>query len=174
MGNGEWGMGIEVRIRRSSNRLYMGVYRFKADKPPFIKKVFVMRYLLVILGLWLVSCKGPVSTAQVAPELSKEDQVIFDSVQRAAFRYFWEGAEPVSGLARERYHADNIYPQKDMTTVTSGGAGFGVMAILVAMERNYITREEGRERLEKIVHFLETADRFHGAWPIGGMAKREK
>ncbi len=124
-----------------------------------------MRYSIVILFLLLASCKGPVKTAQSAPELSKEDQVIFDTVQRAAFRYFWEGAEPVSGLARERYHADNVYPQKDMTTVTSGGAGFGVMAILVAIERNFITRTEGRERLDKIVHFLETADRFHGAWP---------
>ena len=123
-----------------------------------------MRYSIVILVLWLGACKGPVNTAQSAPELSKEDQVIFDSVQRAAFRYFWEGAEPVSGLARERYHADNIYPQKDMSTVTSGGAGFGVMAILTGIERKYITRTEGRERLEKIVHFLETADRFHGAW----------
>lgn len=93
------------------------------------------------------------------------ETAIFDSVQRAAFRYFWEGAEPVSGLARERYHADGIYPQNDFTTVTSGGGGFGVMAILAAMERNFISREEGRLRLEKIVSFLERADRFHGAWP---------
>ncbi|MBA2248594.1 MAG: beta-glucosidase, partial [Chitinophagaceae bacterium] len=51
------------------------------------------------------------------------------------------------------------------TTVTSGGSGFGVMAILVGIERDFITRDEGRQRLEKVIHFLETADRFHGAWP---------
>jgi hypothetical protein len=49
--------------------------------------------------------------------------------------------------------------------VTSGGAGFGVMAILVGIERGFVTREQGRQHLEKIVHFLETADRFHGAFP---------
>ncbi len=142
----------------------MGVYCL-GGKPPFFIKLQDMRYLFFLLLIQLAACKAQVNTAQTATALSKEDQLIFDSVQRAAFRYFWEGAEPVSGLARERYHADNVYPQNDKSTVTSGGAGFGVMAILVAIERNFITRTEGRERLEKIVHFLETADRFHGAWP---------
>lgn len=142
----------------------MGVYCL-GGKPPFFIKLQDMRYILFLLLIQLAACKAQVKTAQTATALSKEDQQIFDSVQRAAFRYFWEGAEPVSGLARERYHADNIYPEHDQSTVTSGGAGFGVMAILVAIERNFITRTEGRERLEKIVHFLETADRFHGAWP---------
>ena len=48
--------------------------------------------------------------------------------------------------------------------VPSGGSGFGVMAILAAIHRNFISRVQAREQLEKIVHFLETADRFHGAW----------
>jgi hypothetical protein len=96
---------------------------------------------------------------------STEDEVIFTDVQRATFQYFWDGAEPNSGLARERFHTDKIYPSNDKHIVTSGGGGFGVMAILVGIERGFITREEGRQRLEKIVQFLETADRFHGAWP---------
>ncbi len=90
---------------------------------------------------------------------------VYDSVQHATFQYFWDGAEPNSGLARERFHNDNIYPQNDKNIVTSGGGGFGVMAILSGINRGYITREQGRERLERIVRFLETSDRFHGAWP---------
>lgn len=97
--------------------------------------------------------------------LPAADTSLFRLVQQQSFRYFWEGAEPVSGLARERYHADDIYPSNDKMVVTSGGAGFGVMAIIVGMERGFIGREEGRKRLEQIIHFLETADRFHGAWP---------
>lgn len=96
---------------------------------------------------------------------STGDEKLFTDVQQQTFQYFWEGAEPTSGLARERFHADNIYPQNDKNIVTSGGGGFGVMAILVGIERKFITRNQGRERMEKIVHFLETADRFHGAWP---------
>jgi hypothetical protein len=86
-------------------------------------------------------------------------------VEYRTFQYFWDGAEPVSGAARERFHADNIYPDKDKHVVTSGGTGFGVMAILVGIERKFITRRQGFERLRKLVDWLEKADRFHGAWP---------
>lgn len=97
--------------------------------------------------------------------LPTSDTALFRLVQQQTFQYFWDGAEPVSGLARERFHVDGVYPDNDKNVVTSGGAGFGVMAILVAMERNFITKEAGKKQLEKVVRFLETADRFHGAWP---------
>jgi len=130
-------------------------------------QLFVMRFFsAVILVSFLLACsnakKVPATQTVFA---SKEDEAIFTDVQRATFQYFWDGAEPTSGLARERFHVDNIYPQNDKNVVTSGGGGFGVMAILVGIERGFISRDEGRQRLEKIVQFLETADRFHGAWP---------
>src|SRR5690606_38631616 len=65
-------------------------------------------------------------------------------------------AHPASGMARERNTSSNL--------VTSGGSGFGVMALIVGMERGFITREEGLGRLATILSFLETADRFRGAW----------
>jgi hypothetical protein len=101
---------------------------------------------------------------KLAP-ITPADTALFRTVQQQTFQYFWDGAEPVSGLARERFHVDNDYPDNDKNVVTSGGAGFGVMAILVGIERHFITKEEGRKQLEKIVRFLETADRFHGVWP---------
>jgi len=89
------------------------------------------------------------------PEIS--DAELLDKVQEQTFKYFWDFAHPVSGLARERNTSGE--------TVTIGGSGFGVMAILVGMERGFITREEGVDRLLTIVNFLLTkADRFHGAW----------
>ena len=93
------------------------------------------------------------------------DSALLDLVQKETIKYFTEGAEPVSGMARERIHTDNIYPENDKHIITSGGSGFGVMALIVAIERKFISREEGLQRMEKIVRFLETADRFHGAWP---------
>ena len=65
-------------------------------------------------------------------------------------------------LSSERYHADGIYPQNDKNIVTLGGAGFGVMAIIVGIEQGLISREEGVGRLERIVDFLTEADRFNG------------
>lgn len=90
---------------------------------------------------------------------------LLDTVQKQTFNYFWEGAEPNSGLARERIHMDDIYPTSPKNTVTTGGSGFGLMAILVGVERQWITREQAYNRYLKIVNFLDKADRFHGAWP---------
>jgi hypothetical protein len=67
-------------------------------------------------------------------------------------------------MARERFHVDGLYPEKDMNVVTTGGSGFGLMAILAGIERGFITRDEAFDRYSKIVEFLERADRFHGAW----------
>ncbi len=87
------------------------------------------------------------------------DNALLDTIQKRTFRYFWDYAHPVSGLARER---SNATPE----TVTSGGSGFGVMAIPVAVSRNFITRAEGLARMQKIVGFLKnTAQKFHGAFP---------
>ncbi|WPP51107.1 glucoamylase family protein [Catalinimonas niigatensis] len=93
------------------------------------------------------------------------DSALLNEVQYQTFNYFWEGAEPTSGMARERLHTDDVYPENDKNIVTLGGTGFGVMAILVGIERGFISREEGFERLQQIVNFLDTADRFHGVWP---------
>ncbi len=93
------------------------------------------------------------------------DSALLDLVQEQTIKYFTAGAEPVSGMARERFHVDDNYPENDKHIITSGGSGFGVMCLLVAMERKFISREDGISRLEKIVDFLERADRFHGAWP---------
>ena len=92
------------------------------------------------------------------------DDSLMTLIQYRTFQYFGDGAEPTSGMARERYHVDGIYPDNDMNVVTSGGTGFGVMGILVGIERGFITRDEGLEHLRKIVGFLQKADRFHGAW----------
>jgi hypothetical protein len=85
------------------------------------------------------------------------DEELLTKVQQQTFHYFWDFAHPVSGLARERNTSGDV--------VTSGGSGFGLMSIIVGIERRFITRQQGIERLTTIVDFLGTADRFHGAWP---------
>jgi hypothetical protein len=85
------------------------------------------------------------------------DDALLTLIQQKTFRYFYDFAHPSCGLARERNTSGDI--------VTIGGSGFGVMALIVGMERGFITRDEGLTRLNKIIDFLETCDRFHGAWP---------
>lgn len=99
------------------------------------------------------------------PDSFASDSVMLDYIQKVHFNYMWDGAEQTSGLAPERIHLDRNYPQNDSSVVTTGGSGFGIAGILVAIDRKFISREEGVARLHKIVDYLTRADRFHGVWP---------
>ncbi len=104
------------------------------------------------------STNEPSDPSEAATALTTpfSDDELLDMVQEYTFRYFWDFGHEFSGLARERNTSGN--------TVTSGGTGFGLMSIPVGIERGFISREEGAERLLTMLTFLENADRFHGAW----------
>lgn len=125
--------------------------------------------IILISIVILFSCSRPIpgkKNDMVPGEIpTLSDELLLDTIQYKTFQYFWDGAEPVSGMARERFHVDGIYPQNDENIVTSGGSGFGIMAIIVGIERGFISRDQGIQRLTKIISFLEKSDRFHGAWP---------
>lgn len=95
------------------------------------------------------------STAKF-PQISNDS--LLTLVQKQTFSYFWDLAHPVSGMARERNNSGDL--------VTSGGTGFGIMAIITAVDRGFITKAQGLTRLQTMVSFLKnTAQRFHGAYP---------
>jgi hypothetical protein len=86
------------------------------------------------------------------------DSLLLDLVQRQTFKYFWDFGHPVSGMARERNTSGDL--------VTSGGTGFGIMAIIVGIERKFITRKQGLDRLNTMTDFLQnTTAKYHGAFP---------
>lgn len=118
-----------------------------------------------LLSLALVSCESlkPISALANAT-LTNTDEVLMTKVQKDVLKYFWEFAEPTSMLARERYHEDGIYPRNDKNVITTGGSGFGMMTILVGIERKFIPRKEAVKRLTVMADFLAKSDRHHGAW----------
>jgi len=85
------------------------------------------------------------------------DDELLTMIQRACFQYYWDGADPHSGMTRENIPGDD-------RIVATGAGGFGIMALVVGVDRHFITRAEGVERLTRIVNFLEHADRYHGVW----------
>ncbi|MCM4159875.1 hypothetical protein FHG64_05370 [Antarcticibacterium flavum] len=100
--------------------------------------------------------ESSLSAPMSATTREMNDEELLEMVQEAAFRYYWEGGEPNSGLARE-----NIPGRKDM--IATGASGFGLMALVVGAERNFISREDFVSRIGKIVSFIENGDTFHGA-----------
>ena len=98
--------------------------------------------------------RSPVVSAQ---SRAMRDDELLTSVQEATFRYFWDWGHPDSGLARERTSSRDV--------CTSGGTGFGLMAIMVGAERKFVPRAAAAARVLKIVAFLQDkAQRYHGAW----------
>ncbi|MFO0359239.1 MAG: glucoamylase family protein, partial [Flavobacteriales bacterium] len=85
------------------------------------------------------------------------DDALLTLVEQQTFKYFYDFAHPASGMARERNGSGDL--------VTLGGSGFGVMALIVGIERGFITRAQGMAQISKILGFLEKADRCQGVWP---------
>lgn len=133
---------------------------------------FYTGIITLLFSVFLTNCqntqkgKTPGETVSDKRQLEfKSDEEFLTYIQQAHFNYMWDGAESHSGLACERIHLDGIYPENDKDIITTGGSGFGIAGLLTGIERGFITRDEGIERLHKIVNFLEKADRFHGVWP---------
>jgi len=131
------------------------------------KRYFII--ILSILPLLLTAQKSQKRVAEKLPDfhatqrpLHLSDTALLELVQKQTFRYFWDYAHPVSGLARERSNTSFDYGDE---VVTTGGSGFGLMAIIVATERKWITRAEAAQRLLKIEKFLFKADSYHGVFP---------
>ena len=97
---------------------------------------------------------SPVATA---PTHELSDDELLTMLQKACFHYYWEGADPHSGMTRENIPGDD-------RIVATGASGLGIMTLLVGTDRGFISRQQGLERLTKIVGFLEHAQRYHGAW----------
>ncbi len=114
-------------------------------------------YFYKISALGYDYSETDLSSAKKVATKSMNDEELLSMVQEASFQYYWDGAEKNSGLALE-----NIPGRKNM--VASGASGFGLMALIVGAERKFISRKQFVIRMEKIMNFLEKADRFHGAY----------
>jgi exo beta-1,2-glucooligosaccharide sophorohydrolase (non-reducing end) len=86
------------------------------------------------------------------------DDELLSMVQEGCFRYYWENGHPHAGMALE------VTPGNP-NLVALGASGFGIMALVSGTERGFVTRAEAAQRMLKILHFLDKADRFHGVWP---------
>jgi hypothetical protein len=150
------------RESKTANMEFHPTFKIKHLRMKAIKYIIILILIPAFLEL-ATGCKNIPQERKLRETLTTDS--LLTLTQYRTFEYFWDGAEPVSGMARERIHLNGIYPDNDKNVVTTGGTGFGLMAILTGIERGFITRQEGFDRLNHIVGFLKTADRFHGAWP---------
>ena len=120
---------------------------------------------LLTLFLGIISCENPNDIDPPPPDVGfipvdNVDLIPFEDLltltQHQTFKYFWDFAEPVSGLAREDSERPDI--------ITTGGSGFGIASFIVGIERGWVSREDVINRMETVLTFLEGAEKYHGAF----------
>ncbi len=131
--------------------------------------------VLLVLFFLVHDCFAQQKVATVFNPINRpknlSDSALLELVQKQTFRYFWDFAHPVSGMSRERSNASFGYGNE---VVTTGGTGFGIMSVLVAAERKWITRDTAAKFLLRMVKFLSRADAYHGVfahWMNGATGK---
>jgi hypothetical protein len=86
--------------------------------------------------------------------LTPADHSLLDEIQRAAFLYFWEQANPLTGLVRDRF---NVRAGADPRSAASIAAtGFGLTALCIGAERQYVDAAEARDRVINTLRFLDS------------------
>lgn len=127
-------------------------------------KIFLLVFLCfcqsLVSGQAKMTAPQPFLAAQRPKQLT--DEQLLDITQRQTIAYFWDFAHPVSAMARERSNEAYGYGSD---VVTTGGTGFGVMALIVGAERGWLPRDSVTAMLLKMVKFLSKADAYHGVFP---------
>ncbi|WP_298296341.1 glucoamylase family protein [Hydrotalea sp.] len=116
--------------------------------------------LLLLCCICAIFSSNIAQHKHIQPKLS--DTALLDLVQQQTFKYFWDFAHPVSGMARERSNVAYDYGDE---VVTTGGTGFGIMAMIVAADRKWLPRDTIAARLLKMIRFLSKANSYHGVFP---------
>jgi hypothetical protein len=123
--------------------------------------------LILALSFLPVLCwPRSASTRPLSRESSSAslDQSFLDDLQHRSFQYFWEQADPNTGLVPDRARTDNSLLDENHRNLGSIAAtGFGLTALCIGAEHGWITAEQARERTRITLHFFANqATQQHG------------
>jgi hypothetical protein len=117
---------------------------------------------LVLIALVLTN--AGVAPAFERHKLSRADDSFLEDLSHRAFSYFWEQANPNTGLVFDRARADASAMDEAHRDVASIAAtGFGLTALCIAAERHWVGERDARDRARATLRFFaERAANFHG------------
>ncbi len=110
------------------------------------------------LGAVAASIVRPAPRSQVSPEfslaqLSPEDDSLLEEMEKAAFQYFWDQADPQTGLVKDRC---NLQDENRTTAASIAATGFGLTAVCIGHQRGYVSLADARQRVLTTLRFLWT------------------
>ncbi len=84
-------------------------------------------------------------------DLSQDDHQFLEEVEKANFQYFWEQANPQTGLVRDRF---NVRATDSSVVASIAAMGFGLTALCIGQQRGFVSTLEARERVLTGLRFL--------------------
>lgn len=141
---------------------------FQIPNSKFQIAISLRRRLVSLLVLALVINSVGHALAADHPNLfralSRADESFLEDLSRRAFGYFWEQADPNTGLVRDRARADASSLDEAHRDVASIAAtGFGLTALCIAADRRWVNSRKARERARVTLRFFaDRAANFHG------------
>lgn len=131
--------------------------------------------LLTVLLLLSFSAQSGVAQPRSSPgrgtepgqaaRLKQSDEDFLEDLSRRSFQYFWEQADPHTGLVADRARMDrSLLPESHRNVASIAATGFGLTALCIAVERKWITPEEARERVRNTLRFFRRQARQTHGW----------
>ena len=123
---------------------------------------FVTVAVVACLALAGCASRGAIARAPEAPAAPSStttplaysaatpaQRAFVDTLERVTFQWFWDTADPTTGLTPDRW------PTKSFASVAA--MGFGLAAYPVGVERGWVSREAGAKRTYETLRFLYEA-----------------
>ena len=120
------------------------------------------RALLGLLGLLAVV---PIAASNASRQtVARDDEAFLDDLSRRTFMFFWEQADPATGIVRDRSRTDGGPSSERAREIGSiASVGFGLSGMCIAAERNWLPRAEVIDRTRTTLRFLgERMPQEHG------------
>ena len=124
----------------------------------------VLLFLLLAFPSQNFSFTNPHLRAELPRQLSPEDQSFLEDLERRSFRYFWEEADPNTGLVPDRARTDGSPLDENHHNVASTAAtGFGLTGLCIAADHGWIDQRLAHDRALNTLRFFATkAFQEHG------------
>jgi hypothetical protein len=97
--------------------------------------------------------------------LSQEDKQFLEHLEKASFLFFWEQANPETGLVKDRC---NVRASDNGMVASIAATGFGLTALCIGQENGWVSLRDARDRAIVSLRFLAKKMPTHRGFSITG------
>jgi len=97
----------------------------------------------------------PLLAQRAQPDPFQTDEAFLEDLSRRTFMFFWEQADPQTGIIRDRARTDGSPPDERARDIGSiASVGFGLTGMCIAAERGWLPRAQVVDRTRATLRFF--------------------